>query len=353
MSRYWNSRIHDLTPYVPGEQPKDLNWIKLNTNENPYPPSPAVLKAIASATDSTLRLYPDPDGTQLREQIANRLGLETAEVFVGNGSDEILGFSFMTFFEAGKTVRFPDVTYSFYPVYAKHFGLDFETVPLDDNFQINVDQLVNVARGGGGVLIPNPNAPTGISLPLASIRTILQELHDQVVIIDEAYIDFGGESATSLVREFPNLLVVQTFSKSRSLAGLRVGFALGQAHLIEGLQRVKHSFNSYTLDRLALAGSIEALKDEAYFTATRQQIINTRERVIGALREKGFQVLPSHANFFFMTHHERSAKDLFDALRSQGILVRHFKLPRIENYLRVTVGTDEEMDAFLRVIDSI
>lgn len=354
MSTFWNERVRTLVPYVPGEQPKDdIAWIKLNTNESPYPPAPSVLEAIQSALGASLRLYPDPEGTPLRQAVADYYGLTEDEVFVGNGSDEILAFSYMTFFDTEKTIVFPDISYSFYPVYAEHFGVKVERVPLEADFHLSVDRVIEQARGGGGVLIPNPNAPTGIALPLKDIETLLDALTDQVVIIDEAYVDFGGESAAGLIKRYPNLLVVQTLSKSRSLAGLRTGFALGHAELIHGLQRVKHSFNSYTLDRLALAGGVAAIQDEAYFKEMRDRIVATRDRVIGQLRERGFEVLPSQANFFLMTHPQLEATEIMKHLREQGILVRYFSLPRIQRHLRVTVGTEEEMDRFLSALKAL
>jgi histidinol-phosphate aminotransferase len=348
MSRYWNDRVRGLVPYVPGEQPKDeRDWIKLNTNENPYPPSPSALAAIRDALGDSLRLYPDPDGTPLREALAEYYDLSPEEVFVGNGSDEILAFAFMTFFDSARPVVFPDITYSFYPVYAAHFGIPFRTVELEEDFALSADKLIRAAEGGGGILFPNPNAPTGVGLPLTEVRKILDRADDQLVLIDEAYVDFGGETAAGLIRSYPNLLVVQTLSKSRSFAGLRVGFALGNADLIRGLERVKHSFNSYTLDRLALAGAVAAIRDEAHFAAARDKIIAARERTIAALRELGFIIPPSQANFFMAGHPQLNAREVQQALRDRGILVRHFAKPRIDGYLRITVGTDEQMDRLI------
>jgi histidinol-phosphate aminotransferase len=354
MSRYWNNRVRELVPYVPGEQPKDdRTWIKLNTNENPYPPSPAALQAIRDAAGDALRLYPDPDGTPLREAIAEHYGLSPAEVFVGNGSDEILAFSYLAFFDPSRPIVFPDITYSFYPVYAAHFGIPYRLVELEEDFTLSVDKVIRTAAEGGGILFPNPNAPTGIGLPLAEIRRILDRVDDQLVLVDEAYVDFGGETAAGLVRSYPNLLVVQTLSKSRSLAGLRVGFALGCRELIRGLDRVKHSFNSYTLDRLALAGAVAAIRDDAYFTATRDRIVATRERTIAALRALGFVIPPSQANFFMAGHPQLNARDVQQALRERGILVRYFAKPRIDGYLRITVGTDEEMDRLIACLEEL
>lgn len=350
LSKYWSKLTAGLVPYVPGEQPKDKTYIKLNTNENPYPPSPRVLAAIQAAADGDLRLYPDPTCDLLREKAAAYYKLSKEQVFVGNGSDEVLAFAFPAFFNPGETILFPDVTYSFYPVYANFYGLRYETIPVDDELMI---RLEDYDRDNGGMIVPNPNAPTAACKSLAELRDLLDLHPDRVVIIDEAYIDFGGDSAIALIPEYPNLLVVQTLSKSRSLAGLRVGFALGQAHLIEGLDRVKNSFNSYTLDRLALAGAVAALEDEAYFEQTRQQVIATREWTTARLQALGFHVIPSVANFVFIRHTDKAAADLFSELREAGILVRYFNKPRIDNYLRVSIGTDDEMRAFAEAIARI
>lgn len=350
MSKYWSERVKSLEPYVPGEQPKDRKYIKLNTNENPYPPSPAVINAIKGACGEGLKLYPDPECGELKEAIAEYYHVKKEQVFVGNGSDEILAFSFMAFFNPGKPILFPDITYSFYPVYCKMFDIDYETVPLDGSFNLPVEEF---CRKNGGIIFPNPNAPTSIYLPLEEIRKILESNPDVPVIIDEAYIDFGGESAVSLIESFPNLLVIQTFSKSRSLAGLRVGFALGSTDMIEGLDRVKNSFNSYTLDRLAIAGAIEAIKDREYFLTTRQRIMNTRDRTTVSFRKIGFKVLDSRANFVFISHDRFPAGSIFEQLRERGILVRYFNKPGIDNYLRVTIGSDEEMDCLLGALEEI
>lgn len=350
MKRFWSDRIRDLVPYTPGEQPRDRILIKLNTNENPYPPSPRALEAARNALDDRLRLYPDPECAALREAIARRYGLESAQVFVGNGSDEVLAFCFQALFATDKPVLFPDVTYSFYPVYAGMFGLSCETVPLNDDFTVPVEKL----RGnGGGVVVANPNAPTGAALPLDDIRRILDQNPDSAVVVDEAYVDFGAQSAASLIGEYPNLVVVQTFSKSRSLAGMRVGFALGSADLIAGINCVKNSVNSYTVDRVAMAAAQAAMEDEAYFDETRRKIMATRERTAGLLRELGFSVCPSQANFLFVTHPAVPAERLLSDLRERGILVRHFRAPRTANHLRITVGTDEEMDALLRALKEL
>ena len=350
MNKYWSAITKSIRPYTPGEQPRDRKYLKLNTNESPYPPSPRVTAAIAAAANESLRLYPDPDCNELGKTIARYYGIKKEEVFAGNGSDELLAFAFPAFFEAGRPILFPDVTYSFFPVYAKLFRIDYELVPLDEDFSVPVDPFL---RENGGIIITNPNAPTGKFLPVSSIRRILEGNRDAVVIVDEAYVDFGGESVTPLIRDFPNLLVVQTLSKSRSLAGLRVGFAMGQEGLIEAMGRIKNSVNSYTLDRLALVGAIEAIKDEAYFEETRAKIIGTRERVSRILIRMGFDVVPSAANFIFISHPRCYAGTLFTQLKERGILVRYFNLPRINNHLRVTIGSDAEMDTFLAILGEL
>ncbi|MCA0756129.1 histidinol-phosphate transaminase [Paenibacillus sp. N4] len=350
MSKFWSPLTASLVPYVPGEQPKDKTYIKLNTNENPYPPSPKVIEAIQAAANADLRLYPDPTCEALVRAAADYYGLPSGQVFVGNGSDEILAFAFAAFFDPAKKLLFPDITYSFYKVYAKLYGLQTELIPLDEKFRVQADAY---RPDNGGVIIPNPNAPTAQLLPLADIRQLLENNPDQAVVIDEAYIDFGGESAISLIREYPNLLVVQTLSKSRSLAGLRVGFAFGSEELIEGLNRIKNSFNSYTLDRLALAGAIASFEDDAYFRDTTAKVIATRERVTKQVQELGFRATDSKANFVFITHPELPAKSIFQQLRDKGVLVRYFDQPRIDEYLRVSIGTDEEMEAFTAALREI
>jgi histidinol-phosphate aminotransferase len=350
MSKYWNELTQSLEPYIPGEQPKDKKYIKLNTNENPYPPSPKVIAAINKATDDTLRLYPDPNCDELRQTAASYYNLSTEEVFIGNGSDEVLAFAFMTFFSNKKPVFFADITYSFYKVYANLCNLEPKIIPLDDEFKIPVDEF---CVENGGIVIPCPNAPTGESISVEGLKKILDYSKDSVVIVDEAYIDFGGESMTKYINEYPNLLVVHTLSKSRALAGLRVGFAMGHKDLIEGLNRVKNSFNSYTLDRLALVGANAAIEDDEYFKEISQKIINTREITTRRLRELNFNVLPSKANFVFISHPQVGAKTLFQELRNRGILVRYFNQPRIDNFLRVTIGTDEEMSLFIDALREI
>ena len=344
MKEFWSGRIRALTPYTPGEQPKDRQFIKLNTNENPYPPSPAALEAVRQGADASLRLYPDPEAAVLRQALAKRYGVGENQIFVGNGSDEVLAFAFQAFFDEGAEIVFPDITYSFYPVYANLFGIQCRTVALNDDFTVPVDKLCG---GNAGVVIANPNAPTGIELPQSDIVRILEANPDVAVIVDEAYVDFGGTSAVALIDKYPNLLVVQTFSKSRALAGMRVGFAFGSENLIAAMNCVKNSFNSYTLDRLALAGAAAAVADEDYFQTQCAKVIATRERTAETLRRNGFTVYPSKTNFIFVSHPTVAAKELFAGLRERGILVRYFDAPRIDNCLRVSIGTDADMDAFL------
>lgn len=351
MSKYWSSTLKNIKPYTPGEQPKDKKYIKLNTNENPYPPSPRVIEAIIQVTDESLRLYPDPVCDLLRESIAAYYKVKKEQVFAGNGSDELLAFAYPAFFEpAGKPILFAEITYSFYPAYAQLFNTNFQLIEVDDEFNIPAEGYL---QENGGIIIANPNAPTGRGISLTTIKTILQRNKDSVVIIDEAYIDFGGESAIGLINDYPNLLVIQTMSKSRSLAGLRIGFAIGNEELIEGITRIKDSINSYTLDRLALAGAVEAIKDDTYFQETRAKIIKTRERIANRLKEIGFQVIPSQANFIFISHPQYPGSTLFQQLREKGILVRYFNKPKIDNFLRVTIGTDAEMDKLLETFAAI
>lgn len=350
MSKYLSKLARTIEPYVPGEQPRDKKYIKLNTNENPYPPSSLVTEAIRSEAGENLRLYPDPECLDLRRELALYHGLDQEQVFVGNGSDEILAFCFLAFFDPGRAVLFPDITYSFYPVYASLFGINYRTVPLNDDFSVPVELYT---RDNGGIILANPNSPTGKCLAVQDIVRILESNQDKVVIIDEAYIDYGGESVIQYIPRYPNLLVIRTFSKSRSLAGLRVGFAFGNEVLIEGLRRIKNSINSYTLDRIALAGAQAALKDEEYFQKTRDLVIRTREETCLKLIELGFSIVESAANFIFIKHSRCSAQIMFRKLREKGILVRFYNLPRINDYLRVTIGTDEEMKAFVKGVGDI
>jgi len=344
MSKFWSPFVKELVPYVPGEQPKLAKLVKLNTNENPYGPSPKVIAAIQGELNDTLRLYPDPNADRLKQTIAEYHGVKASQVFVGNGSDEVLAHAFHALFQHGKPLLFPDVTYSFYPVYCGLYGIDFEALPLDEQFQIRVEDY---ARPNGGIIFPNPNAPTGCLLPLDAIERLLQASPDSVVLVDEAYVDFGGETAISLVNRYPNLLVAQTLSKSRSLAGLRVGFAVGHEDLIEALERVKNSFNSYPLDRLALAGAVASFEDQAYFEQTCNAVIDSREKLVAELKVLGFDVLPSAANFIFARHPQRDGAELAAALREEGVIVRHFKQQRINQFLRISIGTEEQNQALV------
>ena len=347
MNSVFRFAVESMAGYVPGEQPQQSDWTKLNTNENPYPPSPKALAAVRASADEQLRLYPDPDGTVLKDALANYYRLSTDQVFLGNGSDEVLAFAFLAFFKQAKPILYPDISYSFYDVYCRLYGIDAEHIPLSDRFEIDVSDY---ERENGGIIFPNPNAPTGLALRRDDVEKILSANPDSVVIVDEAYVDFGAESAVPLVDKFPNLLVIQTFSKSRSLAGLRVGYAMGSVELIEGLERVKNSFNSYPLDRVALAGCVAALEDEAYFAKTTGQIVDTRHRVAAQMESMGFHVLSSSANFLFVRPENNSAENLYLQLKSEGVLVRYFDKPRISNYLRITIGTDDEMDSLMELL---
>ncbi len=337
MSRFWSPIVSSLSPYVPGEQPAVDGLVKLNTNENPYGPSPRALAAIAEAASDSLRLYPDPQAIRLRTAIAARYGVEVTEVFVGNGSDEILAHTFQALLKHDAPLLFADITYSFYPTYCALYSVSYQQVPLDADMCI---RIADYRRPCGAIILANPNAPTGIGLARDTIEALLSEHPDQVVVVDEAYVDFGGQSAIPLVARYENLLVVQTLSKSRALAGLRVGFAVGQRPLIEALERVKDSFNSYPLDCLAIAGAVAAIEDDAWFQTTRDRVIENRAWLSRSLSELGFDVLPSQANFIFARHPKHSGKFIAERLRDRAILVRHFDKPRIENFLRITVGTD-------------
>jgi histidinol-phosphate aminotransferase len=337
--KFWSEIVSDLDPYVPGEQPKLSNLIKLNTNENPYGPSQKVIEAISAELGDQLRLYPDPNAEVLKQAVAGSLNVDVSQVFVGNGSDEVLAHVFQGLLQHDKPILFPDITYSFYPVYCGLYRVSYELIPLEDDLSLN---LADYEKANGGIIFPNPNAPTGRLLPLSAIESLLRSNQDSVVVVDEAYIDFGGESAVTLIDRYPNLLVTQTLSKSRSLAGIRVGFAVGDASLIEGLERVKNSFNSYPLDRLAIAGAVAAIEDETYFKETCDKVVASREQLVLALEALGFTVLPSAANFVFVSHAQRDAAALSAGLRERGIIVRHFRQPRIEQYLRITIGLPEQ-----------
>ena len=356
MSKFWNDKIKEIEPYVPGEQPKDKKYIKLNTNENPYSPSKKVIEKIKSMNLEDLKLYPDPDVSKLREVIADYFSKKISEkftkeqIFVGNGSDEVLALIFMTFFNKGDKVYYPDITYSFYPVYADLFDLKEVRIPLNENFEIEIDKYFGL---DGHIIITNPNAPTSIALKLNEIEKIVKNNPTQLIVIDEAYVDFGAESSVKLVNKYDNVLVVQTFSKSRSFAGMRLGYAIGSENIIEGLNRLKFSFNSYTVDRISIEAGIESFKDDDYFVKTNAKIIETREKTVKKLKELGFKVLNSSANFIFISHNKVFAGDLYKNLKDNGVLVRYFAKDRIDNYLRVTIGTDEDMEIFIEKLNKL
>ncbi len=350
MSKFWSAFVHDLVPYVPGEQPKIANLVKLNTNENPYGPSPLALAAMQAALGDELRLYPDPNGEVLKRAVADYYGVPQDHVFVGNGSDEVLAHVFHGLLKHEQPVLFPDITYSFYPVYCGLYGVPFCTLPLNAKFEID---FTDYARPNGGIIFPNPNAPTGVLAPLAAIRGLLERNRESVVVVDEAYVDFGGESAIALVQEFPNLLVTQTLSKSRSLAGLRVGIAVGHPDLVEALERIKNSFNSYPLGRMALAGAAAAFADRDYFQQTCAAVIDAREQLVRELEGLGFEVLPSAANFVFARHPAHEGAALAQALRERAVLVRHFQKPRIDRFLRISIGTPGQNAALVTALRAI
>ncbi len=352
MSRYWSKVVQGLTPYMPGEQPKLPNLVKLNTNENPYGPSRQVLDALRAEVGDTLRLYPDPGSDQLRAAIAKRYGLTPPQVFVGNGSDEVLAHVFLGLLKHARPVLFPDITYSFYPVYCGLYEIGFEQVPLNANFEIDINDYL---RPNGGIIFPNPNAPTGRLVPLAEIERLLKANTESVVVIDEAYVDFGGTSCVYLINQYPQLLVTHTLSKSHALAGLRVGYATGQAPLIEALNRVKDSFNSYPLDRFAQAGATAAIGDDAYCAAMCGKVVATRTALVAEMQALGFEVLPSAANFIFARLPGRDGAEIAAKLRERSIIVRHFSKPaRIADFMRITVGTDEQcaglVDALRKIV---
>lgn len=352
MSKFWSPIVSSLTPYIPGEQPKIASLIKLNTNENPYPPSPLAVAAIEkeiNISGANLRLYPNPESAALKQAIAAlhaQHSITPAHVFVGNGSDEVLAHAFQALFQHDDPILYPDISYSFYPTYCGLYRIAFKTIPLDENFNIRVDDYLNAGKNGG-IIFPNPNAPTGCLLALTEVERLIAAQPDSVVIVDEAYIDFGGESAISLVTRYPNVLVVQTLSKSYSLAGLRVGFAVGDPALIEGLVRVKDSFNSYPVDRMAIAGATAAIQDQTYLEKTCAAVIHSRNHLIAGMQALGFEVLPSAANFIFARHPQHDAVNIAAGLRGDGILVRHFKMARINQFLRISIGTDAECQALL------
>ena len=359
----WEDNVRRVVPYVPGEQPDKAHMVKLNTNENPYPPAPGVARAISSMPEETLRLYPDPTAGSLVNALAERYGVSPDQVFVGVGSDDVLAMAFLTFFNSDKPILFPDISYSFYSVWADLYRIPYRRPALDEDFRIRPeDYFGDVSEcgetgkcgetaGNGGVIFPNPNAPTSLYMPLDQVEEIIRHNPDVVVIVDEAYIDFGGESALPLVAKYDNLLVVQTFSKSRSLAGMRIGFAIGNPKLIKAMSDVKYSFNSYTMNRTALAAGVEAVKDDAYFQEMVGRVIATREKAKKRLTELGFTFPEPSANFIFAKHARVPAKELFTALRAADIYVRYFDAPRISDYLRITIGTDEQMEELYQFLE--
>lgn len=351
MNKFWSKLVEELSPYIPGEQPKNQALIKLNTNENPYGPSPKVLTAIKLAISDKLKLYPDPESNELRRAIAEFYNISSSNIFVGNGSDEILAFIFQGFLKKSKPLLFPNITYSFYPVYCKLYDITFQKMPLDNNFEINLgDYLIP----NGGIIFPNPNAPTGIPKAVSDIENLLRKNNDSVVVIDEAYVDFGTESSVNLINKYDNLIVTQSLSKSRSLAGMRIGCAFANKSIIEGLNRIKNSFNSYPLDRLAQIAGTEAFNDEDYFRQTTNKVIKARQFLVEEMNNLGFQILPSGANFIFTRHNNKRAELIFKELRDNDILVRFFESPKeINNYLRITVGSIEQMKQLVNVIKKI
>jgi len=356
MSHFWSPLVHSLTPYVPGEQPKLSNLVKLNTNENPYPPSPRAVAAMQQEIGedgTTIRLYPDPNADHLKQAVADHFSefcLAPEQVFVGNGSDEVLAHAFMALLKHDKPILLPDITYSFYPVYCGLYDIESLSIPLDEHFVIRVDDY---NKENGGIIIANPNAPTGHLLPLGDIERLVTAHPQSVVVIDEAYIDFGGETAIALVNRYRNLLVIRTLSKSHALAGLRVGYAVGHAVLIEALERIKNSFNSYPLDRIAIAGAAAAMADKEYLEKTRHAVMATRATLVDNLRQLGFEVLPSAANFIFARHPAHDGSRLAAELRQRSVIVRHFKLPRIDQFLRITIGTDDQCNRLIAALKEV
>lgn len=344
MSREWTKNLRNIEPYVPGEQSKDKDIVKINANENPYPPSPKAIEVLKSFDTNKLRFYPSANSTKLKEAIAKYYKVDVSNVFVGNGSDDVLAVAFQSFFNSEKPIVYPDLTYSFYPVWCSLFGIKYKNYPVGDDFRINPEDY---KEKNGGVVIPNPNAPTSLGEGLDFVEKILKYNQDSVVIIDEAYVDFGGTSSIPLIDKYENLLVTGTFSKSRSLAGLRIGFAIGSKALIDVMEAVKNSYNSYTVDSLSIEMGAASIEDDEYFKSTCKKVIKTRERVTLELEKLGFDVLDSQTNFIFVTHNKHNMKSLFEYLKTQKVFIRYFSLPRIENYVRITIGTNEEMDIFL------
>lgn len=350
MNKFWHDTVSKLTPYIPGEQPLDQPRLKLNTNENPFGPSTKVIDTIKKNLNDNLRLYPEPESKELKRSLSKYFNLDESSIFVSNGSDEVLAFIFKTFF-TGKRLLFPDITYSFYPAYCKLFSIEYNLIPLGENFEINLE---NYKIDHGAIIFPNPNAPTGIPLKLKDIENFLKKNKNNIIVIDEAYVDFGTQSSINLIRKFDNLIVTQSFSKSRSLAGLRIGAAFAQPELIEGIVRVKNSFNSYPVDRLAQCAAIAAIEDENYFKKTTKDIIDARSFLEKKLKDLDFEVLPSGANFIFAKHNLTNASQIYNQLRENGILVRYFNEPtRISNFLRITIGSMKQMKELVKVLKGI
>ncbi len=346
----WEKNLRKITPYVPGEQPKNSNIIKLNANENPYPPSPEVINALKNFDAEHLRMYPNSYSLKLKSAIAKHFKLKESEIFVGNGSDEVIALAFMACFHSSKPILFPDITYSFYPVWCSLFDIDYQTIPLDKDFCVNI---ADYNRENGGIILPNPNAPTGMGLCKNDIEALFEQNKNSIIIIDEAYVDFGAYSCIELLHKYDNVIVIQTFSKSRSLAGMRIGMAMGNEKIIQTLEAVKNSYNSYTMDSIAIEAGAASIADENYLKQTCQKIIATRQRTTKALKNMGFHVFPSQSNFLFVTHNTIPAIEIFEKLKSDNILIRYFNLPRINNHLRITIGTDEQMDILLQHISNI
>lgn len=346
----WKNNVKSVIPYTPGEQPQIKNVVKINTNENPYPPSPKVVEALKNFDMETLKKYPDPAISKLVKAIADYHNVDANQVFVGVGSDDVIGMAFLTFFNSDKPILFPDITYSFYDVWANLYNIPYTQIPLKDDFTIDREAYI---QPNGGVVIANPNAPTAIAMDIESVEYIVKNNPDSVVIIDEAYVDFGGESALSLVDKYENLLVVRTYSKSRSMAGARIGYAIGQKDIIKLFNDVKYSYNSYTLSNMTIELGVASIQDDEYFKSTVKKIVETREKYIKELEELNFEVLPSSANFVFAKPKDMNAEELFNTLKSMNIFVRYFKKPRINEYLRITIGTDEEMASLIKAIKEI
>ncbi len=350
MTRPWSDKLRQIDPYVPGEQPKLKNFIKLNANENPYPPSPKAIEAIKNFSCDSLKLYPDSNASKLKEAIAAYHGVKKENIFLGNGSDDLLAIAFMSFFNSDKPILFPDITYTFYKVWCSLFSIPYDTIPIKEDFSIDA---ADYKKPNGGVIIPSPNAPTGLFQGLDFIRSILENNPDSIVIIDEAYVDFGAESAIALLKEFDNLVIARTFSKSRSMAGLRIGYAIAGEELINTMEAVKNSYNSYTIDSITIEAATASVEDDEYFLETVKKVINTREKTAVELKNLGFKVYPSFTNFILAEHNEKDAKFIFEKLKEKNIFIRYFNLPRIDNCLRITIGTDEEMDAMINALKEI